>query len=119
VLAAPDYLAVYERPEEVAALAPDLAALADLLCTLAGDRVVIAGRCVLYLEGVITRIPCLSDVAVRLRHFPRSWQLLKLRGIAQNLSRRDALWTILDQAGGVWIAWRPAAPLDGTLWHES
>jgi PhzF family phenazine biosynthesis protein len=120
VLAARDYLAVYERPEEVAALAPDFAALArldrfavivtapgrggvdfvsrffapaqgiaedpvtgsshctlapywstrlskktltarqisprsgDLTCTVEGDRVIIAGRCVLYLEGAIT-----------------------------------------------------------------
>jgi PhzF family phenazine biosynthesis protein len=120
VLAARDYLAVYERPEDVAALAPDFAALARLdrfaviatapgrdgidfvsrffapaqgidedpvtgsshctltpywakrlgktrlearqisrrvgalTCTLAGERVVIAGRCVLYMEGAIT-----------------------------------------------------------------
>ncbi|HET7593818.1 MAG TPA: PhzF family phenazine biosynthesis protein [Stellaceae bacterium] len=120
VLAARDYLAVYEQPEEVAALAPDFAALARLdrfavivtapgrdgvdfvsrffapaqgidedpvtgsshctltpywakrlgktrlearqisrrggalTCTLAGERVVMAGRCVLYLEGTIT-----------------------------------------------------------------
>ena len=119
VWAARDYLAVYERPEEVAALAPDFAALArldrfavivtapgrdgvdfvsrffapaqgiaedpvtgsshctltpywakrlgkktlaaqqisarggELTCTDAGDRVVIAGRCILYLEGAI------------------------------------------------------------------
>jgi PhzF family phenazine biosynthesis protein len=120
VLAARDYLAVYERPEDVAALAPDFAALARLdrfaviatapgrdgidfvsrffapaqgidedpvtgsshctltpywakrlgktrlearqisrrvgalTCTLAGECVIIAGRCVLYLEGAIT-----------------------------------------------------------------
>jgi len=120
VLAARDYLAVYERQEEVAALVPDFAALArldrfavivtapgrdgvdfvsrffapaqgiaedpvtgsshctlapywaarlgkktltarqisarggDLTCTIADDRVIIAGRCVLYLEGAIT-----------------------------------------------------------------
>ena len=120
VLAARDYLAVYERSEDVAALAPDFAALARLdrfaviatapgrdgvdfvsrffapaqgidedpvtgsshctltpywakrlgktrlearqisrrvgalTCTLAGERVIIAGRCVLYLEGAIT-----------------------------------------------------------------
>jgi PhzF family phenazine biosynthesis protein len=120
VLAARDYLAVYERPEDVAALAPDFAALARLdrfaviatapgrdgvdfvsrffapaqgidedpvtgsshctltpywakrlgktrlearqisrrvgalTCTLADERVIIAGRCVLYLEGAIT-----------------------------------------------------------------
>lgn len=120
VLAARDYLAVYEQTEEVAALSPDFAALARLdrfaviatapgrdgvdfvsrffapaqgidedpvtgsshctltpywakrlgknrlearqisrrggalTCTLTGERVVMAGRCVLYLEGAIT-----------------------------------------------------------------
>jgi PhzF family phenazine biosynthesis protein len=120
VLAARDYLAVYERAEDVAALTPDFAALARLdrfaviatapgrdgidfvsrffapaqgidedpvtgsshctltpywakrlgktrlearqisrrvgalTCTLAGECVIIAGRCVLYLEGAIT-----------------------------------------------------------------
>lgn len=120
VLAARDYLAVFERAEEVATLAPDMAALArldrfaviatapgeggvdfvsrffapaqgipedpvtgsahctlapywaarldrtrltarqisprggDLVCTVFGERIVIAGRCVLYLEGMIS-----------------------------------------------------------------